>query len=263
MVQQLYSKEQLEKFSISELRAQCDAKGITRRRSKADCITDILAAQPQLVAQAELEQHIEEQAEEIAPDLQRLAMNSKGYQDAVAGHTMQSTDPCYRVGYNRGVRDVSPTTENSGSQAIAFEKVADGRWQSTVNGVLIRIANVKDGYKTNLTGDAVLVDFGIAIKESLLAVARLQSQQELPALEVFATNRPNIYAVYSHKAGLESKRYEVDLTSKSCTCPHYEHRHEQEGFKDKHIDAVKAALERVAPLPMEVVAVSDRELVAA
>ncbi|NDJ21011.1 hypothetical protein GS682_04995 [Nostoc sp. B(2019)] len=194
----------------------------------------------------------EAQAAVIAPDLQRLEMNQQGYQDAVAGLEVCSTEPCYLMGYDRGVRDISPTVGDSGSQAIVFDKVSDGKWEATVNGVLIRIASVQGGYKTNLTGDAIFVDFGVAIKESLLAVARLQARPEKPALEVFATTRPNVYAVYSHKPGLESKRYEVDLTSESCTCPHYEHRHEQESFKDKHIEAVRTALRiRTTPLLME------------
>ncbi|WP_445634618.1 hypothetical protein NSTC745_06440 [Nostoc sp. DSM 114161] len=264
MAHPVYSKEQLEKFSRNQLWEICDSKGITRRRSCSDCINDILKAQQQLqkalapsdeqaVAQTELEAHIKAQAEEIALENQRLAMNQKGYQDAVAGLEMQSGDPCYRMGFERGFRDISPIpADDSSSQAIVFEKVANGRWQANVNGVLARIASVKDGYKTNLTGDMVLVDFGIAIKESLLAVARLQTQPEKPALEVFATTRPNVYAVYSHKSGQESKRYEVDLKSESCTCPHYEHRHDQEGFKDKHIEAVKIALSlRTTPLLFE------------
>jgi hypothetical protein len=256
MVQPIYSKEQLEKFSISELRGQCDRLSIPRRRSKAECIADILATQPQLIAQAELEQHIEDQAEEIAPEQQRLEMNQKGYRDAVEGLISQSSDPCYQVGYERGIRDITPNKkEDLGSQAIAFDKIGStiygGVWEAIVNDVKIRIVSIAGGYKTNLTGDAMLVDFGIAIKESLLAVARLQAQPEKPALEVFATNRPNVYGVYSHKAGLESKRYEVDLTSNSCTCLHYQHRHGQEGFKDKHIEAVREEEQIHTKVPME------------
>lgn len=67
MVQQIYTQSALEKFSIIELRAVCRRLSIPARRSKTDCISDILAAQPQLVAQAELEAHVEEQAQEIAP----------------------------------------------------------------------------------------------------------------------------------------------------------------------------------------------------
>lgn len=211
----------------------------------------------QTVAQAEFVAHIEEQADVIAPEQQRLEMNQKGYRDAVEGLASQSNDPCYRVGYERGVRDVSPVpVKDLGSEAIAFDKIGStiygGVWEAIVNDVKIRIVSVAGGYKTNLTGDAMLVDFGIAIKESLLAVARIQAQPEKPALEVFATTRPNIFAVYSHKSGFESKRYEVDLNAQTCTCPHYEHRHSLEGFKDKHIEAVRAALlVGTTPLPIE------------
>ncbi|MBN3951904.1 MAG: hypothetical protein HWQ38_37760 [Nostoc sp. NMS7] len=55
---------------------------------------------------------------------------------------------------------------------------------------------------------------------------------------VFATNDPNVFAVYSRDSG---KRYQVCLDSNSCTCPHWIYRHEQEGFEDKHILAVNAA----------------------
>ncbi|MEH1777060.1 hypothetical protein [Nostoc sp.] len=297
MVQQLYSRQQLEKLSINELRKVCDAKGVLRRRSREDCIVDILAAQSQLkaqfknvtsanwicilrfyitcrtlklesaaqaaarylrqsaravdeqaVAQTELEVFIEEQADVVAPEQQRLEMNQQGYRDAVEGLVSQSADSCYRVGYERGIRDITPTTEDLGSEALAFDKVADGRWQATVNGVLVRIAAVGDGYKTNLTDDAVLVDFGIAIKESLLGVARLQAKPEKPEFEIFTTRLPNVFAVHSRKSG---QRYEVYPDSGCCTCPHWLHRHEQEGFKDKHLEAVRAVLQSGIPLMRE------------
>lgn len=53
MVQQLYTKQQLEQKSIGELKEICDRLSIPRRRSKQDCIADILAAQPQLVKPVE------------------------------------------------------------------------------------------------------------------------------------------------------------------------------------------------------------------
>jgi hypothetical protein len=171
MTHPIYTHDLLKSFSRGELHEACDRLSIPRRRSKEDCVNDILAAQPQVIAQAELEQHIEAQADEIAPEQQRLEMNQKGYRDAIEGLASQSADPCYRVGYDRGVRDATPMpVEDLGSEAIAFDKVADGRWESTVNGVVVRIASVQGGYKTNLTDDALLVDFGIAIKEALLAI---------------------------------------------------------------------------------------------
>lgn len=66
MIQQ-YSESQLKELSISQLRDICHQLSIPTRRSKADCVADILSAQPQLIAQAELEVHVEEQADEVAP----------------------------------------------------------------------------------------------------------------------------------------------------------------------------------------------------
>lgn len=135
----------------------------------------------QEIAQAELNAHIDQQAEEIAPELQRLASNHQGYQDAIAGLASLSSDPCYRMGYERGARDVSPMPEESENEAIAFEKIGNtvygGKWEATVNGILVRIAAVNGGYKTNLTGDTLLVDFGIAVKKALLAVAVIQASE--------------------------------------------------------------------------------------
>ncbi|MBD2437398.1 hypothetical protein [Nostoc sp. FACHB-110] len=260
-MQQIYTRDILKNFSRTQLHEICDKLCIAHRRSNEDCINDILAKQPHLVAQVqplaqqELEQYIEAQAEAIAPEQQRMKNNCQGYQDAIAGLGMQSSDPCYRLGCERGLRDVSPTPkEDTGSQAIVFEKVGStvhgGLWEANVNGTVVRIAAVNNGYKTNLTGDILLVDFGIAVKESLLAVARLAPKED-PSFEIYATDEPEVYAVYSHKPGQETKRYEVNLAINSCTCPHYEHRHEQEGFRDKHIEAVKLAIAIHTALPQE------------
>lgn len=188
MTHPIYTRENLENFSRGQLHEICDHLSIPRRRTLKDCITDILAAQPQVIAQAELEQHIEAQADEIAPEQQRLEMSQKGYRDAVEGLISQSNDPCYRVGYERGIRDITPSKkEDLGSEAIAFDKIGStiygGVWEAIVNDVKIRIVSVAGGYKTNLTGDAMLVDFGIAIKESLLGVARLQEKRLLERTE--------------------------------------------------------------------------------
>jgi hypothetical protein len=188
MTHPIYTRENLENFSRTQLHEVCDRLSIPRRRTLKDCITDILAAQPQVIAQAELEQYIEAQADEIAPEQQRLEMNALGYRDAVEGLASQSNDPCYRVGYDRGIRDITPSKkEDLGSEAIAFDKIGStiygGVWEAIVNDVKIRIVSVAGGYKTNLTGDAMLVDFGIAIKESLVAVARVQEKRLLERTE--------------------------------------------------------------------------------
>ncbi|MCC5641114.1 hypothetical protein LC593_35895 [Nostoc sp. CHAB 5844] len=175
-----YTRDILKNFSRTQLHKICDKLYIARRRSKEDCIVDILAKQPQLIAQAQLNAHIEAQSETVAPEQQRMENNRQGYQDAVAGLSMRSNDHCYRMGYERGLRDVSPMPEeDTSSKAIAFDKIGStiygGVWEAFVNGTLIRIVAVQGGYRTNLTGDAVLVDFGAAVKESLLALARYRS----------------------------------------------------------------------------------------
>jgi hypothetical protein len=101
-------------------------------------------------------------------------------------------------------------------------------------------------------GDRFLVGYGlIAIVESLLAVARHQLpevNEVKPEFEIFTTRLPNVFAVHSQKS---RQRYEVYPDSNSCTCPHWFHRHEQEGFRDKHLEAVRAALQSGIPLLRE------------
>ncbi|QKQ75558.1 hypothetical protein [Nostoc sp. TCL240-02] len=184
MTQPIHTREQLEKFSISELRAKCDRLSISRRRSKEDCITDILAAQPQVIAQAEFVAHVEAQANEIAPDLQRMENNRQGYQDATNRLEMQSNDPCYRSGYDRGLRDVSPLPQEAPeSVAITYEKIGQtirgGVWEAIVDDIQILIIGVSGGYKSNLTGVRLIEEFGAMIKETLVAVAKIQEKQKL------------------------------------------------------------------------------------
>lgn len=54
MTQPIHTRENLENFSRGQLHELCDRLTIPRRRSKENCITDILAAQPQVVAQAKI-----------------------------------------------------------------------------------------------------------------------------------------------------------------------------------------------------------------
>ena len=79
MIQQ-YSEAQLKELSISELRDVCRQLSIPSRRSKADCVDDILAAQPQLIAQAELEVHVKEQAAD-APQTCATCPHFKAHND--------------------------------------------------------------------------------------------------------------------------------------------------------------------------------------
>ncbi|MEH1821502.1 MAG: hypothetical protein V7L31_20885 [Nostoc sp.] len=311
MVQPIHSRKQLEKFSISELRAECDRLCIPRRRSIKDCITDILAAQPQpkkalvvadkQVMPASAQSEIEEQTDDylfhsdeeqptnlpkvddttyfIGCFLLRCAQVGGDYAvvwdvhdenntlmgeirmgwDCFWSHPMSfdmfATPQEAVINLYESLLVLVEEQRTQPEKAIAFDKVADGRWQSIVNGMFVRITSVQDGYKTNLTGDVVLADYVTAIKESLLAVARLQPSvveevltEVKPEFEIFTTRLPNVFAIHSHKSG---QRYEVYPDSNSCTCPHWLHRHEQEGFKDKHLDAVKAALQSGIPLMRE------------
>ncbi|MEH1902494.1 MAG: hypothetical protein V7L04_14015 [Nostoc sp.] len=68
-------------------------------------------------------------------------------------------------------------------ELITFEKVGDGIWEETVNGVNVRITAVLGGYKTNVTDDVVLTNFAVAIKQSLVAVTKIQEKQLLERIE--------------------------------------------------------------------------------
>jgi hypothetical protein len=275
MTHPIYTRDLLENFSRSELHEVCDRLSIPRRRSKEDCIADILAAQPQVVAEAELEIDDYKQPTNlpVVGDihligdflLRCISVATADYvtewdvskDGSVMGEIKMGWDCFWTHSMSLGtfatpqeaVIDLCQSVEAlvKEDEAIAFEKTGDGKSSSVVNDVLVEIASLSEGYRTNLTGDCLFADYGSAIKESLLAVARLQPQSEM---EVFATTRPNVFAVYSHKPNLTTC-YQVNLETKSCTCPHYQHRHEQEGFKDKHIEAVRLALLLSPTLPTE------------
>ncbi|QLE42288.1 hypothetical protein FD723_18890 [Nostoc sp. C052] len=254
MTQPIHSRSNLEKFSINELRAECDKLSIPRRRSREDCIIDILAAQPQVVAQAEFVAHIEEQADVIAPDLQRMKNNHQGYQDATNRLEMQSNDPCYRSGYDRGLRDISPLPQDSPeSVAIAFEKIGQtirgGVWEAIVDDIQILIIGVSGGYKSNLTGVRLMEDFGAMIKETIVAVAKIQEKQKLES----AVRSPRAQAItvleqqgdeFVVENSTNQNRYTVrpkhpDPNSR-CECADCHHR----GTKCKHQIAVENFLEQ-------------------
>ncbi|MEH2152084.1 hypothetical protein [Nostoc sp.] len=253
MTHPIYTRDLLKNFSRGELCEICDRLSISRRRSKTDCINDILAAQPQAIAQAELEVFIEEQADEIAPDLQRLQNNQQGYQDATNGLKMQSNDSCYRSGYDRGLRDASPMPKQCDSEAIVFEKIGQtirgGVWEAIVDGIQILIIGVSGGYKSNLTGVRLIEDFGAMIKETLVAVAKIQEKQKLES----AVRSPRAQAItvqelqgdeFVVENSTNQNRYTVrpkhpDPNSR-CECADCHYR----GAKCKHQIAVENFLEQ-------------------
>ncbi|QLE47906.1 hypothetical protein FD724_07110 [Nostoc sp. C057] len=201
MTHSIYTLQQLQELKLAEVKAIANQLGIAPegdKRNKDIWVNAIIKHQKsqvkklsggirqideQDVAQAEFVAHIEEQADVIAPDLQRMENNHQGYQDAINGLKMQSNDPCYRSGYDRGLRDASPMPKQSDSEAIAFEKIGQtirgGVWESVVDGIQILIIGVSGGYKSNLTGVRLIEDFGSMIKETLVAVAKIQEKQKL------------------------------------------------------------------------------------
>ncbi len=276
MTHPIYTLQQLQELKLGEIKAIASQMGVTPkgdRRNKDIWVNAIIEHQKsqaeklsggirqideQDVAQAELEAFVEEQAvrvasrrEEIAPDLQRLQNNRQGYQDATNGLEMQSTDPCYRSGYDRGLRDASSMPKQSDSEAIAFEKVGQtirgGVWEAVVDGIQILIIGVSGGYKSNLTGVRLIEDFGAMIKETLVAVARIQHQKELES----AVRSPRAQAIivlgqqgdeFVVENSTNQNRYTVRLNhpdpNSRCECKDCHHR----GTKCKHQIAVEKFL---------------------
>lgn len=115
-----YTRTQLESKTRNELWKICDSLSISRRRSKADCVEAILAAQPQKVADVELTQ-------EQQDELKRQA-NQQGYEDGVAGKPRQLIDDLsYLSGYLRGQRDAwVPPADYDGSDIEPGSVCKDG-----------------------------------------------------------------------------------------------------------------------------------------
>lgn len=205
------------------------------------------------IAQTEFVAHIVAQADVIAPDLQRMENNRQGYQDATSGLKMQSQDPCYRSGYDRGLRDASSMPKQSESEVITFDKIGQtirgGVWEAVADGIQILIIGVSGGYKSNLTGVRLIEDFGLMIKETLIAVAKIQEKQKLES----AVRSPRAQAItvleqqgdeFVVENSTNQNRYIVrpkhpDPNSR-CQCKDCHHR----GTKCKHQIAVENFLEQ-------------------
>lgn len=193
---------------------------IARRRSKEDCIADILAKQPQLQAVATNLQVAEESTvDDCHNDQQPANLPTVGDTHFVGGFLLR----CAQVNSQYAVawdvlddRDVVMGEVRMGwdcfwthtmsldtfatpqeavvdlrqslfalvkeDEAVAFEKIADGRWEAMVNGVLVRITLEGSGYKCNLV-DTVFADYELAVIGSLVAVARVQEKRLLERTE--------------------------------------------------------------------------------
>jgi hypothetical protein len=271
MTQPIYSKEQLEKFSISELRAECDRLSIPRRRSIKDCITDILAAQPQVVAQADLE--VDKQPANlpqvndthfIGGFLLRCAQVNGDYavvwdvldeKNVVMGEARMGWD-CFWTHTmsldtfatpQETVVDLRRSLEAfvEEDEAIAFEKVADGRWEAMINGVLVRVTLEGSEYISNLV-DTVFADFDSAVKGSLVAVAKVQEKRLLErteranAINVLEQNDDEFVVENLETGSHYIVRPSHPEINQRCECADCHHR----GTKCKHQIAVENFLEQ-------------------
>ncbi len=126
-------------------------------------------------------------------------------------------------------------------EPIAFEKVSDDRWESNVNGVLVRITLEYGEYRCNLTEDVVFADYDEAIIQSLVAVAKLQEKRHAER-----TQRANTIKVLEQcddkfvvQNSDNKSRYTVRPNhldpSQRCECADCHHR----GSKCKHQIAVE------------------------
>ncbi|BBD69563.1 hypothetical protein NIES4072_31030 [Nostoc commune NIES-4072] len=265
MTHPIYTRDLLKNFSRGELYEICDRLSIPHRRSKEDCITDILAAQPQVVAQAELE--VEQPANLpqvndthfIGGFLLRCAQVNSEYAvvwDVLDAHNTVMGEA--RMGWDcfwthsmsldtfatpqEAVVDLRQSLQAFAQEdeAVAFEKVANGKWEAMVNGVLVRITLEGSEYKSNLT-DTVFADYDLAVVGSLVAAARVQEERLLER-----TERAKTIEVIEHCGdefvvvnSLNGNHYIVcpntSEVNQRCECADCRHR----GTKCKHQIAVE------------------------
>lgn len=117
----LYSRNELETKSRSELWAILDSLQLSHRRGKADCIEAILSVMPQLEAQAEFEIYVQEQTQ-VDDWEYRAELNKRGYRDCMERLPEQVDHISYRAGYARAWRDQIVLPEEREQQGATIEK---------------------------------------------------------------------------------------------------------------------------------------------
>ena len=268
MTHPAYTRDQVKNFSRGQLHEICDRLSLPRRRSIKDCINDILAAQPQEIAQAEVEQQNNEQPANlptvgdthfIGGLLLRCAQVNCEY--AVVWDVLDEKNVVMgeaRMGWDCNWThtmslDTFATPQEAvvdlrqslfalveEDEAIAFEKVADGRWEANVNGILVRITLGNDGYICNLV-DTVFVDYESAIKGSLIAANRVQTHRLLErteranTIEVLEQNGNEFVVENSTNQNRYIVRPEHPDSNSRCECADCHHR----GARCKHQIAVE------------------------
>ncbi len=175
---QVYTREQLESLKRPQLWQICETFSLPKYPASAKCVDAILEKQPVKIEVAVTSATSRQTTD---ADLQRLANNQQGYQDAVKGLDSRSDDPCYQVGYARGRRDATPLPrEDKSLEAITFEKIGTtiygGKWSANIDGTTVTIAAVQGGYKTSVTS-GLFIDFGTAVKQALLFVSTATERQ--------------------------------------------------------------------------------------
>ncbi|PHJ59557.1 hypothetical protein VF14_08745 [Nostoc linckia z18] len=128
---------------------------------------------------------------DVSKDVSLLGEIRMGWGDAFWTHTMSfntfATPQEAVIDLYESLQALLKKQQLHDEEAIAFEKVADGVCQGTVNGVRVKITAVQGGYKTNLTEDVVFADYDTAIMQSLVAVAKLQKKRLLDRTQRAAT----------------------------------------------------------------------------
>jgi hypothetical protein len=212
MTHPVYTRQQLEAKKLVDLKAIAKVKGVTAqdKRSKESWIEAILEAQPQPV---------EEVDDYLFHDDQPSNLPQVGDIHLIGLYLLR----CTQVGGDAATAwDVYEDKHSIGEIWMGW----DCLWQHS------------QGLKEFSSPQEAIADLAESTQE-------LAAAKESPSLQVFPTERENIYAVFSYKPGQPITRYEVNLKTNSCTCPHYQHRHGQTGFQDKHIEAVKLALRKI------------------
>lgn len=263
MTNLVYTRAQLESKKLSDLKAIALTWSAiaTDKRSKESWISAILLAQPQSVKPLEEVKPVATCAD--CPRFQSHAdATDKGWcclfdRFAREHHTM--TQDCINNIESLSQADYlfHESIEEEIEQPINLPHVGQTHfigstllrcieigtdyaavWDVINDGVTV--GEIKMDWKCNWTHTLSFKLFAIP-QEAIASLCESATELiETPEFEIYPTDTENVFSVASRKSG---KYYQVCLDSGSCSCLHWKHRHGQDGFEDKHIDAVKVFLQ--------------------
>lgn len=157
----LYTEEELQAKTRQELWAICDSLKLSRRRSKADCIANILAMMPQKA---------EPQAQVYIDDVVRAELNAQGYRDCMEGVPQRESHHSYLMGYLRAQRDMVKLPD----EAATIEKAEQTEqavvvWRTNKTGI-VNYSN-QDYYFTvsSLYDETIWINAAEQVKAAILA----------------------------------------------------------------------------------------------